>query len=182
MGFHDLRGFLARLESTGQLRRIAETVDPVLESTAFCLRVQRAQGPALLFEKAGDSAHTLLGNLFGHRTRIEAALAGRPMSSLRELGELLAAIKEPRWPGSLREALAAWPEFAQLAHVAPRRVREAAFTEQAAYAQQAAFGQSAEMTGVRVDPEFSTHTEPPPPAWAEEAAWQVDAARRGTQR
>ena len=130
MGFHDLRGFLARLESTGQLRRIAETVDPVLESTAFCLRVQRAQGPALLFEKAGDSAHTLLGNLFGHRTRIEAALAGRPMSSLRELGELLAAIKEPRWPGSLREALAAWPEFAQLAHVAPRRVREAAFTEQ----------------------------------------------------
>ena len=75
-------------------------------------------------------AHPLLGNLFGHRKRIEAALAGRPLSSLRELGELLAAVKEPRWPGSVREALAAWPEFAQLAHAAPRRVPDAAFRDE----------------------------------------------------
>jgi hypothetical protein len=66
--------------------------------------------------------------------------------------------------------------------------REAAFTEQVAYtqpaafAQQSEFAQQAEMTGVRVDPAYSSLTEPPPPAWAEEAAWQVDAARRGTQR
>ena len=124
MACHDLRTFLTRLEASGQLRRVAEPVDPVLESTAFCLRTLRADGPALLFERAGASSHSLLGNLFGHRARIEAALAGRPLSSLRELGELLAAVKEPRWPGSLREALAAWPEFAQLAHVAPRRVHE----------------------------------------------------------
>jgi len=131
MAFHDLRSFLDRLEATGRLRRVTERVDPELESTAFCLRTQRAQGPALLFEKAGDSGHALLGNLFGHRERIEAALPGRSPGSLRELGELLAALKEPRWPGSLREALAAWPEFAQLAHVAPRRVDHAAFCEQA---------------------------------------------------
>src|SRR3546814_13545702 len=67
------------------------------------------------------SDHPLLGNLFGHRDRIEAVLAGRPLASLRELGELLAAIKEPRWPSSLRQALSSWPELAQLAHVAPRR-------------------------------------------------------------
>jgi len=127
MAFHDLRGFLDRLETTGRLRRVAEPVDPELESTAFCLRTQRARGPALLFEKPRGSAHALLGNLFGHRERIEAALAGRPLSSFRELGELLASLKEPRWPGSLREALRAWPEFAQLAHVAPRHVAEAAF-------------------------------------------------------
>src|SRR5690606_6723311 len=66
---------------------------------------------------------------FGHRRRIEAALAGRPLESLRELGELLAALKEPRWPGSLREALASWPELGQLAHVAPRRVADAAFLD-----------------------------------------------------
>ena len=130
MAFHDLRGFLDRLEATGQLRRVSEPVDPNLESTAFCLRTQRAQGPALLFEQAGDRGHALLGNLFGHRNRIEAALSGRPLASLRELGELLAAIKEPRWPGSLREALAAWPQLAQLAHVAPRRVEHATFCEQ----------------------------------------------------
>jgi 4-hydroxy-3-polyprenylbenzoate decarboxylase len=127
MAFHDLRGFLDRLEATGRLRRVAEPVDPELESTAFCLRAQRALGPALLFEQPRGSTHALLGNLFGHRERIEAALAGRPLSSLRELGELLASLKEPSWPGSLREALRAWPNFAQLAHVAPRRVAEAAF-------------------------------------------------------
>src|SRR3990172_4149585 len=119
MAFHDLRGFLDRLEATGRLRRVAEPVDPELESTAFCLRTQRARGPALLFEHPRGSVYALLGNLFGHRERIEAALAGRPLSSLRELGELLASIREPHWPGSLREALDAWPEFAQLAHVAP---------------------------------------------------------------
>gem|GEM_PF-1664318 len=60
--------------------------------------------------------------------------------------------------------------------------REAAFTEQAGFTQPAEMFQPAEMTGVRIDPAYSPFTEPPPPAWAEEAAWQVDAARRGTQR
>lgn len=126
MAFHDLRGFLQHLGACGQLRELGVPVDPELESTALCLRALRAQGPALLMPATG-SAHPLLGNLFGHSRRIELALAGRPLASLRELGELLAAVKEPRWPGNLRQALAHWPELAQLAHVAPRRVDEAAF-------------------------------------------------------
>lgn len=132
MAFHDLRGFLQALEASGRLRRVPQVVDPELESTSLCLRAQRARGPALLFEQPRGSSHALLGNLFGHRERIEAALAGRPLASLRELGELLASLKEPRWPSNLREALTAWPEFAQLAHVAPRRVADAAFTENVA--------------------------------------------------
>lgn len=130
MAFPDMRTFLDHLARHGQLRRIDAPVDPELESTAFCLRTLRADGPALLFEHPKDSAHPLLGNLFGSRQRIEAAIGGRPVASLRELGELLAAIKEPRWPSSLREALHVWPELAQLAHVAPRRVDAAAFNEQ----------------------------------------------------
>ena len=104
MAFHDLRGFLQALEASGRLRHVAQVVDPELESTSLCLRAQRARGPALLFEQPRGSSHPLLGNLFGHRERIEAALAGRPLASLRELGELLASLKEPRWPASLREA------------------------------------------------------------------------------
>ena len=130
MVHHDLRGFLGQLERQGQLKRVAEPVDPELESTAVCLRAQRAAGPALLFERPVGSAHALLGNLFGHRSRIETALGGRPIASLRELGEMLAALKEPRWPKSLREALTAWPEFAQLAHCAPRRVEAPAFRDE----------------------------------------------------
>ena len=129
MAFHDLRSFLQRLQGAGGLLRVSDAIDPDLESTSLCQQALRAQGPALLFEHPKGSTHPLLGNLFGHRDRIEAALGGRPLASLRELGELLAAIKEPRWPSSLRSALASWPELAQLAHVAPRRTREAAFCE-----------------------------------------------------
>lgn len=130
MAFHDLRSFLSRLEHDGRLRRVAAPVDPDLESTALCLRALREGGPALLMEQPIGSPHALLGNLFGHRTRIEAALAGRPLASLRELGELLAAIKEPRWPSSLKQALSTWPELAQLALVAPQPVRDAAFNDE----------------------------------------------------
>jgi 4-hydroxy-3-polyprenylbenzoate decarboxylase len=130
MSFHDLRSFLASLERERDLLRVGVAVDPHLESTALCLRAQRESGPALLMERPCDSRHALLGNLFGHRRRIERALDGRPLASLRELGRLLAAVKEPRWPSSLRDALAQWPEFAQLAHVAPQSVHEAAFLEQ----------------------------------------------------
>jgi 4-hydroxy-3-polyprenylbenzoate decarboxylase len=129
MRLHDLRAFLARLQQRGQLLRVAEPVSPDLESTALSLRCLRAGGPALLVERPTGASHPLLCNLFGTRERIELALGGRPLASLRELGELLASIKEPRWPSSLRDALEAWPEFAQLAHAAPRRVGEAAFLE-----------------------------------------------------
>jgi 4-hydroxy-3-polyprenylbenzoate decarboxylase len=129
MAFHDLRGFLAQLEAQGDLRRINRPVSPQLESTSFCLRALRREGPALLFERPVGSGHALLGNLFGHRRRIEAALGRERAGSLRELGELLAALKEPHWPATVREALASWPQFAQLAHVAPRRVTHAPFQE-----------------------------------------------------
>ncbi|HEX7731908.1 MAG TPA: UbiD family decarboxylase domain-containing protein, partial [Rhodanobacter sp.] len=127
MSHHDLRSFLARLERQQQLLRVQAPVDPHLETTALCHRALREGGPALLMEQPLGSSHAFLGNLFGHRRRIELALAGRPLASLRELGQLLAAIKEPRWPSNLRQALATWPELAQLAHVAPRHVEEAAF-------------------------------------------------------
>ena len=130
MAFHDLREFLARLEARGDLKRVAAPVDPALESTSFCLRTLKAGGPAVLFERPVGAGHALLGNLFGHQRRIEAALDGRSIGSLRQLGELLAVLKEPRWPGSVRDALQAWPQFAQLAHVAPRQMPRAAFSHE----------------------------------------------------
>lgn len=130
MSFHDLRQFLERLRARGQLLEIDAPIDPELESTALSLRALRAQGPALLMHNATGSTHALLGNLFGHRSRIELAMGDRPVASLRELGELLAAVKEPRWPSSVRGALATWPELAQLAHVAPKREHDAPFNEE----------------------------------------------------
>ena len=129
MAFHDLRTFLAHLEERGDLRRISVAVNPELESTSFCLRALRREGPALLFERPTGAEHALLGNLFGHARRIEAALGREGSGALRALGELLAALKEPHWPSNLREALSSWPQFAQLAHVAPRRLARAPFQD-----------------------------------------------------
>ena len=36
MSHHDLRAFIAALESCGELRRVGAAVDPRLEITAFC--------------------------------------------------------------------------------------------------------------------------------------------------
>jgi 4-hydroxy-3-polyprenylbenzoate decarboxylase len=141
MYHHDLRSFLARLERDGQLARVQAEVSSNLESTALCHRALREDGPALLMEHPLGSRHAFLGNLFGHRSRIEAALAGRPLGSLRELGELLAAVKEPRWPSSLKQALADWPELAQLAHVAPRTVHDAPFLDTVLHGQEIDLGQ-----------------------------------------
>ena len=129
MTHHDLRSFLATLSARDQLRRVDEPVDPDLESTALCQLSLVRGGPALLMNRPVGSEHALLGNLFGHRSRIELALGGRPLASLRELGELLASVKEPRWPSGLRQALSDWPQLAQLAHVAPRKVADAAFDD-----------------------------------------------------
>jgi 4-hydroxy-3-polyprenylbenzoate decarboxylase len=123
----DLRSYLDRLERERQLSNVTAAVDPHLESTALCHKALQEGGPALLMTHPATSHYRLLGNLFGHRRRIELALGDRPLHSLRELGQLLAAIKEPQWPSSLRQALASWPELAQLSHVAPQPVREAAF-------------------------------------------------------
>lgn len=127
MPFHDLRGFLDKLERRGDLVRIGETVDPVLEATALARRVQSAGGPALLMQKPGDSETSLLLNLFGHRRRIEAVLGDRPVNRLGELGELLARLQQPRLPRSLKSALSDWPELGQLALASPRRVGRAPF-------------------------------------------------------
>ena len=64
MPTHDLRSFLAQLEHTGDLRRVAEPVSPHLEMTALCDRVLRAGGPALLFENPTGHRMPVLANLF----------------------------------------------------------------------------------------------------------------------
>lgn len=129
MTYHDLRTFLGELRRRGRLVDVPSPVNPDLESTSLCLRSQREHGPALMMSSTTPPGHRMLGNLFGHRERIEGALAGRPLSSLRELGALLASLKEPRWPSGLRQALSSWPEFAQLANVAARTVDDAAFLD-----------------------------------------------------
>ncbi len=103
MPCHDLRGFIAQLEHSGELRRIQEPVSPHLEMTALCDRVLRAAGPALLFENPTGHRMPVLANLFGTPERVARAMGVDSIAGLRPFGELLATLKEPAPPHGFKD-------------------------------------------------------------------------------
>ncbi|HUP07542.1 MAG TPA: UbiD family decarboxylase domain-containing protein, partial [Caldimonas sp.] len=104
MKYRDLRGFLACLEQTGRLRRVPEPVSVRLDMTAFSDFILRAGGPALLFTSPAGYKFPVLTNLFGTPERVALGMGQPDPSALREVGELLAALKEPEPPGGWRDA------------------------------------------------------------------------------
>ena len=113
MKYKDLRDFVGRLETLGELRRIPQNVSPILEMTELCDRVLRAGGPALLFESKQSHAFPVLGNLFGTPRRVALGMGidsgeqngdSTALESLRDVGRLLSALKEPEPPKGLRDA------------------------------------------------------------------------------
>lgn len=124
MAFSDLREFLQWLERRGEMRRIGIPVSPELEITEVCYRTLRNGGPALLFERPTGYDMPVLGNLFGSVERIVAALGRESISELREIGEVLAFLRQPGWSGQLDRIIETLPAFRGLLHVSPRVVRE----------------------------------------------------------
>ncbi len=124
MSYRDLRDFIAALEEVGDLRRIRTRVDPHLEITEVADRVLRAGGPALLFEHPGDSVIPLLANLFGTEQRVAAALGEEQASALREVGRLLAFLKEPEPPKGFKAAMKTLPIYRKVLDMAPKTVRK----------------------------------------------------------
>ena len=104
MAYSDLRQFMASLEAEGDLARIAEPVSARLEMTAVGDFVLRETGPALLFERPVGYTIPVLANLFGTTRRVAQAMGATEASGLREIGLLLANLKEPEPPKGLRDA------------------------------------------------------------------------------
>jgi 4-hydroxy-3-polyprenylbenzoate decarboxylase len=125
MKYRDLRDFIAQLEQLGELKRIAAEVDPQLEMTEVCDRVLRAGGPALLFEKPKGHAMPVLGNLFGTPHRVALGMGQDSPAVLREVGKLLATLKEPEPPKGLRDAWGKLPVLKQVLNMAPKEVTSA---------------------------------------------------------
>jgi 4-hydroxy-3-polyprenylbenzoate decarboxylase len=123
----DLREFVARLEAQGLLKRIGVPVDPKLEMTEIADRVLRAGGPALLFEKPESGEMPVLANLFGTPQRVALGMGEETdwQTSLREVGKLLAYLKEPEPPKGLRDAWEKLPVLKQVLHMAPKIVSSA---------------------------------------------------------
>jgi len=123
MEYRDLRDFIDQLERGGDLKRISRRISPNLEITEISDRVLRAGGPALLFENPGESKIPLLSNLFGTEQRVAQALGEDNAAALREVGKLLAFLKEPAPPKGFKEAMKTLPIYKKILDMSPKSVK-----------------------------------------------------------
>ena len=129
MKYTDLRDFIANLEQRGELKRVAVEVDPVLEMTEICDRVLRAGGPAILFENPKGSKVPVLANLFGTPDRVAMGMGEASVEALRDVGKLLAFLKEPEPPKGMKDAWQKLPIYKQVMNMAPKVVKKAVCQE-----------------------------------------------------
>lgn len=123
MQYRDLRDFIQSLEKEGDLKRISQRIDPYLEITEIADRTLRAAGPALMFEKVGESKIPLLANLFGTEKRVAKAMGEEQTESLREVGKLLAFLKAPEPPKGFKDALKTFPIYRKILDMSPKLVK-----------------------------------------------------------
>ena len=124
MQYQDLRDFLEQLESRSLLKRICYDVSPYLEMTSVSDRVLQAKGPALLFTHSNLSM-PVLTNLFGTVERVALGMGAESIQALRELGQLLAFLKEPEPPKGFKDALGKFPLIKHAYHMTPKVVSSA---------------------------------------------------------
>ena len=105
--------------------RIKPEVDTNLEITAFCQRMLQSGGPALLFENPKGNKTPVLGNLFGTAERVAMAMGQQSSAGLRDVGHILAFLREPELPESARDLFDKLPAFRKLLDVTPKLIRSA---------------------------------------------------------
>jgi 4-hydroxy-3-polyprenylbenzoate decarboxylase len=104
MKYHDLRDFMSQLERQGELRRLAQPLSTRLEMTALADQVLRAGGPAILVESPVGYKIPALINLFGTPKRVALGMGATDVAALRDIGRVLASLKEPEPPKGLKDA------------------------------------------------------------------------------
>jgi len=135
MAYKSLRDFLDLLEAEGELVRVSEPVSTHLEMTEIQTRLLRDGGPAVLFEspvKPDGSVSPIpcVVNLFGtvKRVAMGVTLENRTRTTaaeLREVGELLAFLKNPTPPRGLADAVQMLPLAQTVMAMRPRVVKRA---------------------------------------------------------
>ena len=125
MKYSDLREFIAQLEAKGDLKRIRAEVSPRLEMTEICDRVLRADGPALVFERPRGHDIPVLANLFGAVRRVALAMGVGEVGALRDVGKMLAFLREPEPPKGLRDLWEKFPLWKQLLNMPPKTLSSA---------------------------------------------------------
>jgi 4-hydroxy-3-polyprenylbenzoate decarboxylase len=120
VAYRDLRDFLRTLEKKGELKRISEEVDPILEMTEITDRAVKAGGPALLFEKPRGSRIPVVTNLVGTERRMNLALE---VESLDEVADRIHSFLDMQSPQGIFEKMKMLPKLAELGSFFPKTVR-----------------------------------------------------------
>ncbi|HEY9134727.1 MAG TPA: 4-hydroxy-3-polyprenylbenzoate decarboxylase [Pseudomonadales bacterium] len=123
MRYKDLRDFIQGLEKRGELKRITTEINPYLQVTEVCDRTLKLQGPALLFENPLGHSMPMLANLFGTTKRVALGMGQEDIASLRQVGELLAFLKEPEPPKGIKDAFEKFPAYRQVLNMGPKIIR-----------------------------------------------------------
>jgi len=139
MAYRSLRDFITKLEAAGELVRVTEPVSTVLEMTEICTRLLAEGGPAVLFENpiradGEPSPIPCLANLFGtvKRVAMGVTLDGTERTTakeLREVGELLAFLRQPEPPRGLKDAVELLPLAKTVLGMRPKTVKRAPVQE-----------------------------------------------------
>lgn len=129
MIFKDLPSFLEHLEKNAHLKRIKEQVSTNLEITEISRRFLQNNGPALLFENVikedgNKSFFPVVTNLYAHPERISMALGLDSQADLRKFGQLLAFLKNPEPPTSIKEIFSMLPVAKRILSMPPKNVKK----------------------------------------------------------
>ncbi|MEN8770622.1 MAG: 3-octaprenyl-4-hydroxybenzoate decarboxylase, partial [Glaciecola sp.] len=125
MQYKDLRDFIKQLEAQGKLLRITQPISTDLEMTEIADRTLRAGGPALLFENPVGHTMPVLANLFGTPERVALGMGQSSVTALRDVGKLLAYLKEPDPPKGLKDLWSKLPVFKQVLNMPAKVVKKA---------------------------------------------------------
>jgi 3-polyprenyl-4-hydroxybenzoate decarboxylase len=121
MNYDSLREFITRLESEGELVRIAEPVSPILEIAEITDRVSKSPdgGKALLFENVEGSAMPVLINAFGSWRRIQMALG---VSNLEKIAREVERFIKIAPPATLVDKAKLLPMLLQASNFPPKTI------------------------------------------------------------
>jgi 4-hydroxy-3-polyprenylbenzoate decarboxylase len=130
VAYDDLRDWIRALEKAGELKRVREEVDPVLEIAEITDRASKAGrkggmkgtpgGPALLFERVkGYPGARVLMNQFGSERRMKMALE---VDSLDDIAARIRALMEIKSPEGFLEKLKLLPMLADVGKFFPKTI------------------------------------------------------------
>ncbi len=120
MAYTDLREFIRALEKNGELKRIADEVDPILEITEIADRAVKQNGPALLFENPKGYDIPVLINGFAGMRKMEIALE---VNSVDDIAARIAGYLEMKTPQGLVGKLKMLPKLTEMGSFFPKEVK-----------------------------------------------------------